>query len=122
MNVIFLDDDQERHDAFEKQSVGDVVFHVYNVPEFRTLFRTGVVFDIAYLDHDLGDFDGGGYNFTSVEITGLDAVKFLVALKEDGKEVPFVVVHSWNPIGAKRMCDALEDAGLLHAIQRFSYE
>jgi hypothetical protein len=54
------------------------------------------------LDHDLGL-----YHF-SPEETGYDLVRWMI---ENDKVPPKVVIHSWNPAGAKRMADALTDAG-----------
>jgi hypothetical protein len=70
------------------------------------------------LDHDLGL-----HHYTEAEIeaneellfgrgqaeeTGLDLVRWMI---ENDKVPAKVAIHSWNPAGARRMADALTDAG-----------
>lgn len=58
MNVLILDDDKFRHEYFAsvyRCSEDDLVVHAYRYSEFVTHLRSGVKWDIIYLDHDLGD-------------------------------------------------------------------
>lgn len=62
----------------------------------KKLLRTGSVTEIS-LDHDLG-----------TESTGYNLVRWMVRHKCVPEQV---TIHSFNPVGAKRMKDHLEAAG-----------
>lgn len=71
----------------------------------------------ASLDHDLGlhDFDPDQPDAdlsvspnAHLQPDGYDLVTWMVAA---GVVPPKVTIHSWNPVGAKRMASALLDAG-----------
>lgn len=75
--------------------------------------------DEISMDHDLGldHIDPTVYEQRPEELwvlkgggkeTGLDLVRWMI---ENDKVPPKVTVHSWNPDGAKRMRDLLNDHG-----------
>ena len=109
--TLILDDDPERHKAFEKALKDHDRVHVDNY--FDAVQQlAGAPFDYVYLDHDLGDHNDkskvqgtyGGY-----EMTGNDVVDWMV---DNMQQRPgTVVVHSWNFPGATRMMQKLQDAG-----------
>lgn len=67
------------------------------------------------LDHDLGAIPTGEMSPTEIlylkgsgEETGLDLVMWMI---EQDCVPASVTIHSWNPAGAKRMAQGLDDAG-----------
>lgn len=110
MNVLFLDDEQWRHDAACKwnQDNDDTIWHVSQSSMAIKLLR-GDYFDIVFLDHDLVvDFDP--------EQSGMDVVEFLIdESKKPESDVwmpGLVVVHSWNYYAALIMVDKLKSVGI----------
>jgi hypothetical protein len=99
MNILILDDDSVRHEYFAERFRDHDVWHCYDVPRFRRLYRSGRSWDVVYLDHDLG-----------TEETGMTAVDFMVELRDE-RRPDRVVVHSWNPVGSKLMAATLHRWG-----------
>ena len=61
----------------------------------------GIAYDEFSLDHDLG----------SDEPTGFDFIRWVVTVRSD--LLPRIIrVHSANPVGAEKMVQAIEDAGI----------
>jgi len=86
-------------------------------------FLASAIVDEISLDHDLGAIPTGEMDPTEVmylrgtgEETGLHLVEWMIA---NGKVPPIVRIHSWNPQGAKRMADALADAGYAAIVAPF---
>jgi DNA-binding response OmpR family regulator len=96
MKVLILEDDPERLEWFsENLKVEDV--DVTDMAEDAMNFLKNNVYDIIFLDHDLG---GAVYVDSSVFNTGFTVAKMIH--ETDNKNVP-VVIHSWNSQGAKMM-------------------
>lgn len=73
------------------------------------------------LDHDLGATEEQiarlGYAAAGQgEETGYDLVRWMI---DTGTVPKYVTIHSWNPIGAERMSQALADAGYACAIRPY---
>lgn len=96
MRILILDDEEVRHTGFSKMLPGHDLTHVYSYEE-SVVALEGAQFDIAYLDHDLG---------VGCAETGYDVAMFIAGMPED-KRPAKVVIHSHNPIGARRMGQAL---------------
>jgi len=109
MNILILDDDKQRHNRFKLWFIGHSVRHVYTVKEFIQQISQNQ-FDYIFLDHDLNDHDAISVS-DGREQTGLDAAKALSQLPRKfwPKEV---IVHSFNPMGAKAMVEELQSHGL----------
>lgn len=108
MRVLIVDDEQARHDAFKRRYTGCELVHARNYAEARDAMA-GERFDVMQLDHDLQDYrlvDG-----VMCERTGQDVAK-LVASLPPAKHPGTVILHSWNPEGARAMGRILNDAGL----------
>jgi ActR/RegA family two-component response regulator len=100
MRILVLDDEQYRHDGFAMRFAGQDVTHVRTVAEaFKAL--DGERFEMACLDHDLGSGDG----------TGLDVAERIAAMTREARP-RYVLVHSFNPPGARRMVATLKQAGI----------
>lgn len=106
MRILFLDDDDNRHRAFNRWlTPGHEVVYVHTAAEAIQAFSSQN-FDIAFLDHDLG----GEIMVTRVENTGYEVTLWLEA--HDMLCPPTVVLHSMNPAGRLRQQQALR--GLKH--------
>ena len=112
--ILFLDDSSERRSIFRHVHRSDEIRHdvcetaaeAIELLTARTSdsAQTPSPYDIAYLDHDLGD----QIYVESGPGTGFEVAQFIAAM--DPQERPRqVVVHSHNPDGARRMVMLLED-------------
>ena len=118
--ILFLDDNKERHDAFKKH-LNDRAFkeglqfrpvYVYTAKD-AILALQYKRFDEIWLDHDLG----GEIFVTRTEETGYEVALFIEKMYFDNGREPMqstVIIHSFNPAGARRMMQAL--SGKVRAI------
>jgi hypothetical protein len=108
MRILFLDDDERRHEEFRKHAAGHYVLHVYTAAAAIKSLTLEPRFDVASLDHDLEllhygkDADGYG--------TGMEVAEFIRIMPRDLRP-GLVVIHSWNPGGSQRMARALRFSG-----------
>lgn len=103
MKILFLDDDETRHQTFRRKSIGHDVTYVYCVKDaIRALDSNR--FDVASLDHDLG----GKQLVTSdgVEPTGYLVAKHIATMS--GFRPKEVIIHSYNQVGARNMKNVLD--------------
>lgn len=134
MRILVLDDDDARHGYFAKQFIGHEVTHVHTYTECIQTLLDNDPFEVVFLDHDLNDH---GYRSTADEKTdyvqrsltrfsregeldGRDVAEDMVRLFPVEKRPYQVVVHSWNPQGAKEMMSILKDAGF--NVQRWEFD
>jgi len=105
VKVLFLDDDETRHDLFV-QMMGDRL----EVVQTRGFFETVKVlkehkFHTVFLDHDLGDHRRpdriAGMYGKGPELTGEDVARYIFNNPETHPTQ--CVVHSHNPDGAKNI-------------------
>lgn len=108
MKVLILEDSVERYSQFQNQLEGHLCF-VHDAHSAIGALQKNE-WDVVFLDHDLGEGNGTGYDVACW-------------LEEHEEHMPIVVVHSSNPVGAKRilltlipsayyMPNAWEDDGL----------
>ena len=105
MKIFFLDDDKERHRRFMQSRIGQDITQAWNYEEAVKLLSEQV-FDIAYLDHDLS-FEAAAGIAPSDEKTGTDVADFIAAMRPKS-----VIVHSFNPYGAKRIESIIVRSGI----------
>ena len=125
LKMLFLDDDDKRHEFFARTYKKHVCTHAYSFEDFEIKLNAGV-FDVIWLDHDLGDFPkvhaptviGGMYGGGEQELTGLDAALLVAKLPEE-RRPQMVVVHSWNVPGSMRIRRALETTGIKVVVRQF---
>ena len=70
--------------------------------------KRGETWEMVSLDHDLEDvhYASTGQSGSRHERTGMDFVDWMI---EHGCwPTQFIIVHSQNPVGVKRMCQALD--------------
>ena len=116
LRVLFLDDDQARHDVFARECPALLIAAHSHAEAVSALSEA--VFDIAFLDRDLGDFGPQGYG--KPEATGEDTARYIASMPPERRPA-LVVVHSWNKQGARRMADTLIDAGVRVRVCPFKY-
>ena len=98
--MLFLDDEQARHDLFALKFNCSEIFNAYDVIEFERLLMEHQ-FDSVWLDHDLGTQTG----------TGMDAVRVLLTLPENRRNEFKVYLHTCNPVAIHQMAATLAHAG-----------
>lgn len=116
MRILILDDDEKRQEAFEKRFRGNDLVHAFTSAQAIVALANGVKFDLVFLDHDLGEKVCEPYPH---EITGDDVAHWMVASLTLDQVPDQIVIHSWNPDGAKRMFERLHDAGFNAVINKF---
>jgi hypothetical protein len=116
MKIFFLDDDKERHKRFKMNRIGHDITQAWTYAEACKLLSE-TVFDEAYLDHDLSEMAAAGRPGKD-EKTGTHVAEFIVSLPEE-KRPKFVIIHSFNDYGRRRMADILGEAGVRVMLQQF---
>lgn len=116
MKILFLDDNAERHKRFTMNRIGQNITQVWSYEEACKAL-TDTVFDVAYLDHDLSDLAAAGTPGEG-EKTGTDVAEFIANMAED-KRPKYVVIHSFNDYGRRRMAGILSVAGVSCMIETF---
>ena len=106
MRILILDDDSSRHIIFAKRFAGHELTHTFDAWEALELMKT-TKFDLVQLDHDLGQFEYVPYK---VEVTGTEVANGMAQGLLPENRPDMVVIHSWNPAGARRMLDILREA------------
>ncbi len=109
MKILILDDFQERHDKFKQQYIGCDLTHVYTATECMTALSK-TKYDIVQLDHDLE-----GYfvkDFYAEENTGTKVSEFIRDSLDKDMYPHRIIIHSWNPDGARRMQNNIREVGI----------
>lgn len=110
MKILFLDDDENRHEVFSKKfhagsSPDDSLVAVRTVNECVEALKSQGPFDKIFLDHDLG----GQIYVKETEGTGYQVALFIESELDDELLPPKVIVHSYNQAGAFRMINAIRN-------------
>lgn len=114
--IFFLDDDAERHKRFMMDRIGMNITAVTNYADAcAALAKTK--FDLAYLDHDLSELAAAGRPAAD-EKTGTHVAEFIATLPEE-KRPKFVILHSFNDAGRRRMAAILNEVGVSCMIAPF---
>jgi hypothetical protein len=106
MKILILDDDLCRHQQFNKRLIGHSVTNVSESKEAINKIQENV-FDIIFLDHDLG----GKIHVQSGENTGYEVALWLN--KNEQYHKGEIVIHSFNPVGAANMKALLPHAKVI---------
>jgi CheY-like chemotaxis protein len=103
MRIFILEDMQIRINIFKKWYEAHELVIVTNAEEAINILSKDLEWDVLFLDHDLG-----GKIFVSIkdENTGSRVAKFLCNKSIKGR----IIIHSWNPVGAKNMLNYLSYA------------
>lgn len=103
LNILILEDDDVRMKQFYRKFIGNNVVHTERADECIHFLKKGR-FDVLFLDHDLG----GKVMVSSGSGTGYEVAEWLE--KHPKRQPDQIFVHSYNPVGAKNICDALPSA------------
>jgi CheY-like chemotaxis protein len=110
MRILILDDVDGRHLVIAGRFPTDERVHVKSTSEaIAALGPTAPRFDLALLDHDLGEDP----------LNGVDVARAIAALPPQSRPT-LVIIHSHNPNGAERMRDILLDVQIDVRIEPFS--
>lgn len=111
MRVLVLDDDRDRHDFFDRELREETLVHVLTYTEAVHVLERYDGFDMAFLDHDIGD-DPELIEKGLPPKTGADVASFIAKQLPTEKRPKQVVVISWNHGGASCMLSTLRKAGV----------
>jgi CheY-like chemotaxis protein len=118
-----LDDDDARHAVFSRILPDCEVTHVYTAREACKSLVESAPFDLVCLDHDLGMFDRRpdvGFVPYFDDGTGTDVAEFIAHYLSPEKYPRKILIHSWNPAGARRMAQALWPTKIPVTVKEFS--
>ena len=121
MRILVLDDDAGRQRAFGQRLMNHTLTQVVNFHQVVRALQTEPKFDLAFLDHDLGEqayADQEG-DYLDSEKTGSDVARFIARELPKEKYPDRIIVHSWNSVGSKRMVELLQDVGINAVAQPF---
>jgi len=114
--VLILDDDPQRHKVFREILPNCLRYHAYTATTaIKHLVESSGPFDLVCLDHDLGDFgqEGEILEFGNCEAgTGVEVAQYISLHLERELYPQKIIIHSQNPVGAKRMYDTLFPTGI----------
>lgn len=108
--ILFLDDDENRHKRFAQETTGCYVDHVHTVRECIEALEKNAPYDLVCLDHDLAD----------PQETGSDVAEFIRLHLQRTHYPRNIIIHSWNPAGAKRMESMIKETGIPVLRKEFS--
>jgi hypothetical protein len=119
MRLLILDDNKTRHTQFARKFFNHELMHVRKYSEVVSALQSKGPWDVVFLDHDLADFGDGEYRHEASmygssrhEYTGVDVACFISRQLSEEKRPPRIVVHSWNPDGARTMAGILQQVGI----------
>jgi CheY-like chemotaxis protein len=110
--ILFLDDEQIRHDLADKYLGKEhTILHAYTAPQALDMINASAQkIDLGMLDHDLHHFvEDDGHKS---ERHGVWFVSNLLHDVHPDKWFARVIIHSYNADGARYMREALRKAGI----------
>lgn len=108
MRILFLDDNEQRHESQARNCVGHNVDRARNATEAISLMRDNR-YDLVMLDHDLGGEDSE--NRMDCDEDGRTVARWM-ANNAAKFSATTAIVHSLNVNGSTEMVSILRDAGI----------
>lgn len=105
--ILVVEDDIQRIRWFRDNLPADAEVHYIDIATRGVEFVKKNKYDMVFLDHDLGNIQG-------MDNTGYTVAK---ALSKTGNTSTEVVIHSWNPIGARQMVECLRSNGFNKVVE-----
>ncbi len=102
MNILFLDDDNQRIKSFRQKIKGATV--VKTAAAAIMALQSQDLWNIVFLDHDLG---GEVFVDSDRKDCGMEVVRWIV---ENDHNIRNVIVHSHNQSAGEAMAKALQNA------------
>jgi len=103
VRIFVLEDMEVRISAFKRRYASESLTIATTANEAIAILEQGLDYDLYSLDHDLG---GQVFCSSELENSGYRVAEFLSNKNVKGQ----IVVHSWNPTGAKNMLAVLPEA------------
>lgn len=117
MRMLFLDDQEYRHQVIRQNTTGYEIDHAYDAEQALRLMRSNE-YDVVLLDHDL---DGGNYTLVQdQEKNGTYVARKM--MEESLCDGSVIYVHSLNPAGRANMVSILHGSGYEVYDQPFAWE
>ena len=118
MKILILDDQQYRHDHFERRFKAEAteIVHVYD-PDEAAVALGKTTFDLALLDHRLEYYVSEPF---PTEVTGLATAQLIASMPIEMRPRR-VIVHSLDLSGAHEMAKVLRSAGVPVAVEPFTF-
>ena len=110
MNILFLDDDEIRHEMFEKWVIKGI--QATTTKSYKEFIAVAPLknWDIIFLDHDLGVEDQMCIpHVTNRFPTGSDVARYLI---ENDIKAKKIIIHSYNSVGAANMINIFKEVGV----------
>jgi CheY-like chemotaxis protein len=118
--VLVLDDKPIRLDRFKQRLEGHEVHCFDNAPEaMNALTNAEKPYDVAYLDHDLGEGNEKSKAQDGSDLTGMHVVDHIITLPAE-KRPKMVIAHTNNAPRGEEMKLRLRDAGIEAEKQPFT--
>ncbi len=116
MRILFLDDNNQRHEKFKQTSIGCVVDFVYDaISCIDKLKEKAGEYDLIMLDHDLDAEIEGSFDQNEDEQNGLFVTNWMVNNKlHEAIADTAIVIHSLNEVGRRRMASTLTAGGFVN--------
>jgi CheY-like chemotaxis protein len=105
MKVFILEDDPSRIEWFKTALANEDLDITEDVEEAMKWLRE-TKYDAIFLDHDLG-----GEQMVSSDVWNTGSTVARMIHETENKDL-MVIIHSWNPTGARIMLDSLRDNGV----------
>ena len=109
LRVFLLDDDEARHEWFERRFAGDEL-DIAVEPDAAIALLGARAYDAIFLDHDLLPEHYNAAAPADVERTGY-AVAAWLATRADAQPGATIIVHTRNADGALKMVQTMRAAG-----------
>jgi hypothetical protein len=117
MNLLFLDDNEDRTWEFRKNHRADTITCVTTVAECIRALTNGTKWDEVHLDHDL---QNRVYVDPSDPESGSEVVRFIIANQDKIPQNIRFTIHSWNSNAAvPHMVKPLRKTGYIATYQPF---
>ena len=110
MNILFLDDDEIRHEMFEKWVIKGI--QATTTKSYKEFIAVAPLknWDIIFLDHDLGIEDQMCIpHVTNRFPTGSDVARYMI---ENDIKAKKIIIHSYNSVGAANMINIFKEVGV----------
>ena len=110
MNIFILEDNKHRQEYFAEK-YKDHNLHIYDnaLDAIKFFMGSNIQWHLLSLDHDLG---GRIFVNPTDENTGSFFVKMCYYKIKSTKTLKKIIIHSWNPFGAKVMIGLLHDINI----------
>lgn len=116
--VLVVDDDPERQEWFRRSLSQVMMVSKALTPADGVTLLSVLGFDLIFLDHDAGWIYDTEKQEAVVASTFMEVAEWLAQVEYSGT----VIIHSYNPVGAKRMAHMLGRHATVHVMPFSTFE